>query len=315
MRPTLLFLLAIAGAPASDGAAADPAVALPREFRFVAEAEDVAGLTVRLRATPIFADLPLPTEANPVLDALATAGVRRAAFAAGFAPHRGWVLAASADDRDACAEAFAVVAERLGGGATAVRIGPFAGLCDGPETVERLRKLPLTGRDAAPPPGVIAARTRCAGADVRFHLDLSGTRLFRLGVARLHDAGHALLAAHVASVAASADAAWGRLDAGSRTALTLEASVPPLPEARRFAAPDAPAASRPSASTLELPPGWLARLSLTRDLAAFWERRDVFVPDSGRAALAEFRNNLSTLLGGLAPEDLFAGLGTGFDLF
>jgi hypothetical protein len=85
----------------------------------------------------------------------------------------------------------------------------------------------------------------------------------------------------------------------------------PLGPDRAYAAPE----SRPGERVLRSPEGVVARLSLRRDVAAFWDGRATIAPESARAGIAEFRNNLTVLLGGTAPEDVFSGLGTQFDLF
>lgn len=309
-------VLAIATTLAFAQRADDPASWMPASFRLYVEASNASAAAGALGALLGEAgDGPPALEtARATLARVAALGVTRAAFGAALDGDGRWMLFAEGADPTELAKRLKSFAGRAT--PVPVRVGAFAGLCDGPKTVDLLRAVANRDeKDLRTDDAFAAARAAHAGGAMFFRLDLKGTRWLRLGVARPKDAGQALLFAHVLSAAATATSVAARLDldaGGLRIA--AQADVAALPAERAFAAP----ASRPNPSTtpsLAPPPGTAVRLAVRRDLAAFWERRDAFVAEAARPGLAEFRNNLATLLGGVSAEELFASLGPAFDVY
>lgn len=314
MSPAALLALILLGPPATAGA--DPARWLSDEFPAYVEIDAPSRLLADLRRGQVFADLEplLPPDLVRIVETAAGLGVTRAA--AGIAPAiraRGVAFAAllEAPDRERLRATLVGIAGRR------IRIaeaGPFLAVADGLETLETVRAPGDGDGDAgrlSGRPDFRAFRERITGGDLRFHADIDLLLPVRPELKKPRDAGAVVFGAHLAAAAATARHVSGSLafDGGLGLKLKVESAYTAPDAAFAFAAPPCGSAER-----LAPPDGFVGRVSFARDLDAFWRRREELLPASARAGLAEFRNNAGLLLGGLAVEDLFAGLGTGFDL-
>jgi hypothetical protein len=154
-------------------------------------------------------------------------------------------------------------------------------------------------------------RSLAPGGVLGFHLDVGrlAPRIARFGLDKKNDAGAVLFASHVVHALKTANTLSGRVSLTGGASLDLFAEIEPVPAQRAFTE------TRPSQPVLAPPDGWVARMSLPRDLAGFWNDRERLLDEAARGSLAEFQNNLGILMGGLTVEDLFAGLGSAFDVY
>jgi hypothetical protein len=307
----VVLLLLLRPAAAQDVDAFDPLSVVPEDCRICVDVADLGRFLTALRSENLWAGLPdaATAEARAGLERLAAIGARRVVFGAEAGLGKSWVLLVSADDAERALKGL----RELVPAAKPLRVGKWAGLGSDDDAVDRLasvaaqKKPSVLRRD-----GFAAARKAFGGGDVFVHVDLAGTRWLRGGAGKAKDLGQALLAAHVLGAAATADAITARVDLDGGLRVRAGAPMRALGPDRAFAAPS----SRPGAAPpIPAPPGTSLRLALRRDLAAFWARRESFVADDARTGVAEFQNNLSILLGGLAAEEVFAGLGDRFDLY
>jgi hypothetical protein len=311
----VLVLLLPALARAQDTAVErDPVRFVPRGVPIFVEVDGVSAAAATLARSPLLA----PVEAAArekileVLRDLAGLGIGRAVvvvdpgiiFATRFA-----LLAEAADP----AKLVAAFTRRIPDPAVKIasgEVGPFFAIADGDATLATLRAVgggkepSLRDRE-----DFAAFAATCRSGAIRFHLDLKKLAPFRPGLNRNDDAGAILFASHVLHVAKTARTLSGCVALDRGAAIGLTACVD------RIAGPHAFTESRPVETALAPPPGCAARLTLNRDLAGFWNARETLLRESARAPLAEFRNNLGILMGGLSVEDVFEGLDSGFDLY
>ena len=304
-RIAFFALALVAGLPAQS---VDPGAMIPEDCRVYVETPDLKRLLAVLDAEILRAiATPEAAEARRRLAELSELKTTRAAFAATLTEGRRIILLETPDT----GAAIKRLKEFWPKGAT-LRAGPFAGICDSTETVDAVAE--TAGRKAKSVrdrDGFAAARrTHGGGAGFAF-VDLAGTQFFRFGLAKPKDLGAAFFAAHYLAAAASADSVAMRLDLDGGIKFDLAAPVGKLNADRAFAAPSA----KPCPAPLAPPEGVALTASVPRDLAAFWAGRERFMAEDARSGVAEFQNGLSILLGGLAAEDVFAGLGPRIDVY
>jgi hypothetical protein len=315
MRLPLFALILSALTRAQEAPAArDPATLFPRGTPIYVEARGLSAAATALRDTVLFS--PLDAEARKNVDGiladLAEAGVDRAAV--GYLPalilSNRWIVVAETTDP---AAVLAKVAKRIPNPeikpATA-DLPPFFVLADSQGTIETVLAL-RDGKESglSDREDFRRFRTRMPDGSLRFHLDLKKLAPIRPGLGRNDDIGAVLFGHHATHVAKTARTLSGSLDLEGGIGLRLAAEIDALTH------PGAFTETRPAQTVLVPPPDCVLRLSLPRDLRQFWNERESLLRESARAPLAEFQNNLSILMGGLSVEDLFAGLGSGFDLY
>lgn len=303
-----LLALALPAVLPAQNAAVDPGAMIPEDCRVYVEIRDLRRLLAVFDAE-ILRGIATPeaVEARRYLGLLAELGTTRAAFGATLTDGMR-ILLLETPDTGAAIKRLKTFWPK---GAT-LRAGPFAGICDSEKTVDAFAE--TAGRKAKSVrdrDGFAEARRTRGGGDGFAFVDLSGTQLLRFGLAKPKDLGAAFFGAHYLAAAATADSVAARLDLDGGIKLALATPVGKLNADRAFAAP----ASRPAPSPLPPPPGVALTASLPRDLAAFWAGRERFMAEDARSGVAEFQNGLSILLGGLAAEDVFGGLGPRIDVY
>lgn len=310
----LIALLSLVTAGSSGAPVLDPGRLIPEDMTVFVEVRDPAQQIQRLQRSAGWKEIEaqVPAPVREFLGLVTASGLKRAALGLDHSFLRKktvFVLLLEADDQGALMEQAKAVAKESK--SPVFRAGPFVGIADSRDTADEVRDVAAGEEDSMlDRDDFTDFRKRVTTGDIRFHVDLKGLLPLRPGVAEPKDPGAALLSAHLLHVAGRAREFSGFVDLARGLKIEMSAPIGRLPKDRRFCVPQGPAPD-----VLVGPDDHALRLSLRRDLAGFWKHVEALVPEGARPGLAEFRSNAALLMGGLAVEDLFAGLGSTFDVY
>ncbi len=288
----------------------NPADVMPASIPLYVDVTDVAAAIAGVRALPFLDVIPKTPRAqlDRALDILDAAKARRVGIGLipGGLTGKPHVLLAVATDDPTAVESAIVKLTGARSAPASTRLGAFLLLSDDPDSLSEAVE---TSDDPKHALSSRLPRTE-SPALIRFHANVEKLAPIRFGIGHPKDIGAALFAAHVLGVLSTAPTVDGTLDLSPSLDVRLDAPCQELPATKAFAAPDAS-----TLPALAPPTGCAIHLGLARNLSAFWSQRDKLIGDKGKTGLAEFQNNAAILLGGLQVEELFAGLGTGFDAY
>jgi hypothetical protein len=318
MRAWFVVLVAAALAGAQESAPErDLATLFPVATPIYAELDAISPAAESLRDTVLMSlldppareklDLVLADVAAAKLDGRAAIGVLPALIMANR-----WIIVAECETPDRIVAAIRKRASDPKLRPATAEIPPLCVVADSDATIDMVTALrdgkakPLAGRE-----DFKRYRAQARRGVVRFHVDVKelAPRILRFGLDKKDDVGAVLLAHRFTHVAKTARTVSGSLDLVDGALLEVVSEIDPVPQVEAFTE------TRPTQPVLLPPDGCALRISLPRDLQQFWNERKTLLSDKARAPLAEFQNNLAILMGGLAVEDVFAGLGSAFDLY
>jgi hypothetical protein len=317
MRLAALWLVVLALARAQEPAILrDPASLFPRGTSIYFELDNPSAAADLMRNASLLStiDARERAKAEAILADLVAVDAKRAAIAvlpAIILSTRWIVLAETADGARLLEKMAKYAGDRAWKPATA-EIPPWFVVADAPDTIEVVMGLrdgkapPLSDRD-----DFKRFRARMPAGVLRWHVDVAklAPSAARYALSKRGDVGAVLFGYHLKHVAKTARTFSGAFDMNRGMGLVATAEIEPMAAAQAFTE------TRPTQPVLLPPEGCALRLSLPRDLAQFWNGRGRLLSDEAEAPLAEFQNNLGILMGGLTVEDLFAGLGSAFDLY
>ncbi|MAG32762.1 MAG: hypothetical protein CL908_17925 [Deltaproteobacteria bacterium] len=311
---TLLSLLVVAAAGTGPVApAVDPARLIPEDMSVFIELDQPTQLVGRIRGSAFWAEISgfVDDGLGKVLDVIEQAELSKAAIGLDHSFLRSktkFVVFLQGADRAAIHKTTKAMLKDAEG-VRVFKVGPFVGITDSKSTFDAVKDVAAGDEDPlSMRKNFQTFRAEVVKGQLRYHVDLKRLVPLRPGVAEPDDAGAAFLAGHILLAAGRANVVSGFIDLSRGLKVKVAAAMGKLPKDRRFCAP-----SGPVLPTLDI--GSAARLSLRRDVADYWKNVEDLIPEGARTGLAEFRSTVGVFLGGLAVEDLFAGLGTSFDVY
>ena len=309
-KPLVLIVLLLSALPAQ----LSPARLMPAETPLYVVVDEPARLLSRLKRGGLFASFSdlLPDEVVEMIDHLETLPVTRAAL--GYGPRRLFqppllILALETNDAATLRDALPVLLDESGVAFT--ETGRFFVLTLGRRSKTLMEKTMAGDRRSLEESRSFQRfQEEGRGAALGFLADLKTLRTRAASERILEQDGAALfLLAPLLHHLATAARVHGFLSVEDGLRLEATFEGPSLPSRFAFAG-----SSAGGAPCLASPPGSMLRLSLRRDLAAFWSRRKEIVPPSGQADLAEFQNQIALFTGGLPVEEAAAALGSVMDI-
>lgn len=310
---TLLTALLLVASEQASSAALDPGRLIPEDLPVYVEFLEPSKNVSRLRRSAGFRALEddIPADLRGFLDLVTGSGLSRAALGLDYSALRKQttfiLLLEGPKPKELLTQAKGIAKES---DAIVFRAGPFIGIADSKGTANEVRDA-ATGEEGCvlDRKDFMEFRQRVTSGEIRFHVDLKRLFPLRPGVASPKDPGAALFSAHILHVVGRSREMSGNIDLSEGLELNVSAPVGRLPADRRFCVPED--AGLP---VLAGPPDQAARVSLRRDLTGFWKHVEELVPEGSRPGLAEFRSNAALIMGGIPVEELFAGLGSTFDI-
>jgi hypothetical protein len=292
---------------------ADPASLMPGGTTFFLEVSDLSGLAAGLHEAPVLDKLRLrdPEALRAALKQLADAGVKTAAV--GMDPSalgvRRWIAVGTTEDPGATEKLVGTWTARDLGSAT---IGSFLVIGDSAARIDEVREVAASKTESlAQQAGFRAFRKAVDGeAPIRFYCDVKQLwpRPFRTQIKNPSNVGWTFLGGHFTHVIRTVATVSGSMSLHGGLAATLSAEIRET-DSRAFTEVN------PKAEVIAMPAGFAGRLSVSRSLPRFWDRRASILPEEGRTALDSMAATVTSALPGWSVESLLGQFGDAFDVY